>query len=139
MTDEVSVSFHISILVMCTAALLSAVIGISTMSLHLMRNYSFKYNEAINQASEGGIYALAQTGEAPMPVIYTTVSESINTIDKIVVKDKDGTHVVYKYNDVHTQNITVLLSKYRLYTGTVSLVPGELNRSLQTLYVEVKY
>ena len=63
MTDEVSVSFHISVLVMCTAALLSAVIGISTMSLNIMRNYSDKYNQAIGSATESGVYALAQNGD----------------------------------------------------------------------------
>lgn len=137
MTDEVSVSFHISILVMCTAALLSAVIGISTMSLNIMRNYSDKYNQAIGSATESGVYALAQNGEAPMPVIYSTLLEGVNTIDRVRVNDGATSTVIYEYNNINIQNLTILLSKYRTNNGRVTVSVGELNRSLVTVNVEV--
>ena len=137
MTDEVSVSFHISILVMCTAALLSAVIGISTMSLNIMRNYSDKYNQAIGLATESGVYALAQNGEAPMPVIYSTLLEGVNTIDRVRVNDGVTSTVIYEYNNINIQNLTILLSKYRTNNGRVTVSVGELNRSLVTVNVEV--
>lgn len=137
MTDEVSVSFHISILVMCTAALLSAVIGISTMSLNIMRNYSDKYNQAIGSATESGVYALVQNGEAPMPVIYSTLLEGVNTIDRVRVNDGATSTVIYEYNNINIQNLTILLSKYRTNNGRVTVSVGELNRSLVTVNVEV--
>ena len=137
MTDEVSVSFHISILVMCTAALLSAVIGISTMSLNIMRNYSDKYNQAIGSATESGVYALAQNGEAPMPVIYSTLLEGVNTIDRVRVNDGVTSTVIYEYNNINIQNLTILLSKYRTNNGRITVSVGELNRSLVTVNVEV--
>lgn len=137
MTDEVSVSFHISILVMCTAALLSAVIGISTMSLNIMRNYSDRYNQAIGSATESGVYALAQNGEAPMPVIYSTLLEGVDTIDRVRVNDGATSTVVYEYNNINIQNLTILLSKYRTNNGRVTVSVGELNRSLVTVNVEV--
>lgn len=137
MTDEVSVSFHISILVMCTAALLSAVIGISTMSLNIMRNYSDKYNQAIGSATESGVYALVQNGEAPMPVIYSTLLEGVNTIDRVRVNDGVTSTVIYEYNNINIQNLTILLSKYRTNNGRVTVSVGELNRSLVTVNVEV--
>ena len=137
MTDEVSVSFHISILVMCTAALLSAVIGISTMSLNIMRNYSDKYNQAIGSATESGVYALAQNGEAPMPVIYSTLLEGVNTIDRVRINDGVTSTVIYEYNNINIQNLTILLSKYRTNNGRVTVSVGELNRSLVTVNVEV--
>ena len=143
MTDEVSTSFHISILVMCTAALVATVIGISTMSLNIMADYSDKYNQAIGQATESSIYALAQNGEAPMPVIYTTITEGINAVDRVrlTIKDSNGTvlstEICYQYDDADRQNLTKLLSKYRLYIGRVTVKQGELNGYLITVDVEV--
>lgn len=137
MTDEVSLSFHISILVMCTAALLSTVIGISTMSLNIMRNYSDKYNQAIGSATESGVYALAQNGEAPMPVIYSTLLEGVNTIDRVRVNDGATSTIIYEYNNINIQNLTILLSKYRTNNGRITVSVGELNRSLVTVNVEV--
>ena len=137
MTDEVSVSFHISILVMCTAALLSTVIGISTMSLNIMRNYSDRYNQAIGSATESGVYTLAQNGEAPMPVIYSTLLEGVNTIDRVRVNDGATSTVIYEYNNINIQNLTILLSKYRTNNGRITISAGELNRSLVTVNVEV--
>ena len=143
MTDEVSQSFHISIIVMCTAALISTVIGISTMSLNIMSNYADKYNQAIGQATESSIYSLVQSGDVPMPVVYTTVTQGVDAIDivKLTIKNTDGSvvrvEIVYQYNDANKQNLIKLLSEYRLYTGRVSVKQGELNAAMITVDVEV--
>ena len=143
MTDEVSQSFHISIIVMCTAALISAVIAISTMSLNIMGSYADKYNQAVGESTDTGIYALVKAGDTPVPVIYSTVMQGINAVDviRLTVKTESGTvvsnQIIYQFNDMNKQNITALLSKYRLYTGRVTVTPGEISGAMITVNVEV--
>ena len=61
----------------------------------------------------------------------------VDTIDRVKVNDGTTSTVVYEYNNINIQNLTILLSKYRTNNGRITVSVGELNRSLVTVNVEV--
>jgi len=95
MTDEVSVSFKVSITVMFAAGLLSSALGILVMGLQLLNGYSDKYHSTVSQATGGGISAIVAEGSAPMPLIYSAVDESINLIDVLILTEYDKSTDTY--------------------------------------------
>ena len=157
MTDEVSVSFKVSITVMFAAGLLSSTLGILVMGLQLLNGYSDKYHSTVSQVTGGGISAIVAEGSAPMPLIYSAVDESINLIDVLILTKYDKStdtysggydeqtktywgsyQILYKY----TQNTTeesymVLLTEYRTSTAHVKSVQSPSYTGMQIITVGV--
>ena len=157
MTDEVSVSFKVSITIMCAAGLLASALGVLVMGLQLLNGYSDKYHSTVSQATGGGISAIVAEGSAPVPLIYSAVDESINLIEVLILTTYDkstgkysggydertktywGSYdILYKY----TQNTTeesymVLLTKYRTDTAHVKSSPSPTYTGMQIITVGV--
>lgn len=131
MSDEVSLSMHISIMVCCTAGLLSVVLGILVMSIDLLNDYSNKYTNAVNSSTESSIYSIAMNGDVPMSVIYSSLEQSLNIVGEVYVGEYDKTNgtinnqtCIYEYDNVNNQKLLTLLTRYKINRGIVFIEPS---------------
>lgn len=131
MSDEVSLSMHISIMVCCTAGLLSVVLGILVMSIDLLNDYSNKYTNAVNSSTESSIYSIAMNGDVPMSVIYSSLEQSLNIVGEVYVGEYDKTNgtinnqtCIYEYDNVNNQKLLTLLTRYKVNRGIVFIEPS---------------
>lgn len=146
MTDEVSVSFKVSITIMCAAGLLASTLGVLVMGLQLLNGYSDKYHSTVSQATGGGISAIVAEGSAPMPIIYSAIDESINLIDTVILTTYNtttetygsGGDILYKYGTSTTeQGYMILLTKYRTDTAHIKSVQSPSYTGMQIITVGV--
>lgn len=146
MTDEVSVSFKLSTTIMFTAGLLSAVIGVLVMGLNILNGYSNDYHIAVSQSTGGGIAAIVREGSAAVPIIYSSIDESINLIDKVILTTYNtdtetyGTSekILYEYGTSTTeQGYMILLTKHRTDTAHVKSSPSPTYTGMQIITVGV--
>ena len=131
MSDEVSLSMHISIMVCCTAGLLSVVLGILVMSIDLLNDYSNKYTNAVNSSTESSIYSIAMNGDVPMSVIYSSLEQSLNIVGEVYVGEYDKTNgtinnqtCIYEYDNINNQKLLTLLTRYKVNRGIVFIEPS---------------
>ena len=131
MSDEVSLSMHISIMVCCTAGLLSVVLGILVMSIDLLNDYSNKYTNAVNSSTESSIYSIAMNGDVPMSVIYSSLEQSLNIVGEVYVGEYDETNgtvnnqtCIYEYDNINNQKLLTLLTRYKVNRGIVFIEPS---------------
>lgn len=157
MTDEVSVSFKLSITIMCAAGLIASVLGVLVMGLQLLNGYTDKYHSAVSQSTGGGIAAIIAEGSAPMPIIYSAVDEGRGAIEVLILTKYDtatseyaggynettksywGTYeILYRFTQYSSEeNYMVLLTKYRTYTAHVKAVPSPTYTGMKIITVGV--
>ena len=131
MSDEVSLSMHISIMVCCTAGLLSVVLGVLVMSIDLLNDYSNKYTNAVNSSTESSIYSVAMNGDVPMSVIYSSLEQSLNIVGEVYVGEYNKTNgtidnqiCIYEYDNINNQRLLTLLTRYKVNRGMVFIEPS---------------
>lgn len=143
MTDEVSLSFRVSILVCFTAGLISAVVAVSTMSLGILNSYNQKYDTAVAQATTSGISDLAVNKQVACPIIYATLAKSIDSIEAVYVGrynsstgNIDSASLIYQFDNPNTAT-AIDNRKYKDKTlyGVVRLYPSTVNSSMYIIYI----
>lgn len=130
MTDEVSTSMHISIVVWMTGALLGVVVGVLIMSLSILRDYTDKYSDAIVNSANAGIVDAVKEEAQPGAIVYSRIENSINSIDVVKI---DGVGYIYKYNDPNCQNLMSLMTTYKNKKYKIAVTNGELVGTLKTV------
>ncbi len=134
MTDEVSEHTRIALTVWMTGALLAVVCGVAVMCLSILNSYTGKYSDTILASTDSTVFALQGNEAVPGAIIYSSATESINSIDCVYIQNGDGTkYYLYVYNDVDQQNLIKLMTTYKNRTYSVHVTDGELVKTLRTV------
>lgn len=112
MTDEVGQHLRISLTVWMIGAILGVVVTVTAVALSVFNNYTGKYSDAMVQATEGGIYALAAQSSVTCPQAYATITASISTVDQVKVSLSGAVSnvVYYDYQDPTKDRMVQLMS-----------------------------
>lgn len=85
MTDEVSESMRLGVLMVVAAALLCSVLSILVMALGLLNGFGSGIDTITNQGNEAQIISLADQPYVSGPIVYTAVLNSIDSIDVVII------------------------------------------------------
>lgn len=85
MTDEVSESMRLGVLMVVTAALLSSVLSILVMSIGLLNGFGRGIDNVTSNTQSSQILSLASQPYVSGPIVYTAVLNGIDTIDVVVI------------------------------------------------------
>lgn len=136
MTDEVSEHTRIALTVWMTGALIAVVSGVLIMSLKILNEYTGKYNTAVMASADSTVNGL-QGSVVPGAIVYSSVSESLGSIDRVYILDDDGTkYDLYVYNDINKQNLIKLMTTYKNNNYTIKVTDGEFVNSLRTVILQ---
>lgn len=142
MTDEISVSFHVSMTIWMTAVLLSSIINILGMSLSIFNNYGNTYVNAVTSTTDSTIKDLVSVEPKAGAVVYSSLVNSLGNIDLVYICQEGYTRptegeLIYHWKGEDNLMKLMTLNKNKKYQVVVTY--GYNWASLNTIVlVEVK-
>ena len=136
MSEDVSTSIRVSVVVYLTASVLAIVVGILGSSIRTLNNFTDKYNIAVNGAAVETIYMTGARETYAGTLVYSKVMAALNTIDKVDLKGASGTwNTIYILGDNESGLMTFMAeNKNKKYT--LRTVRGEHIPTMTTVKLE---
>lgn len=111
MTDEVSESMRLGVLMVVTAALLSSVLSILVLSLRLLNGFGTGVDTIAHNSQNSQIVSLSNQPYVSGPVTYTAVLNSIDSVDVvIIVKKGKAENITWNANNGTVTDPSILVT-----------------------------
>lgn len=140
MSDEVSLSIRLGILVVCIAAVVATVANTLIFSLKVFNNYTGKFADNFAESPGAVIFDLEKSGEVAMPIIYTSVYNGIGVVNQVVLNTWNGssydTEKIYAISPV-TEKLDCLYTELTNSFGYVKVTEDAQSSLLNVEITEV--
>lgn len=129
MTDEVSKTTYIAVVVVAISGLVAVALSVTIMCINILTDATKSYDNVVSSTSVASLSDMTLMGKVGLPVIYSTIESNKTIVDSVVMQNRkqdntpQGTEtLLYKYDgDVSSDILKVLYTTYKTDVGLVEL------------------
>lgn len=130
MTEEVSSSMHISLIVFFAAAYLAVVVNVLIMSLSLYTKFGTRVADQIVAGQSSVIMSIQNAGVVSAPQVYSALNQSLDSIDEVKYVVGSNESVIYRFDNLNEQGLMQLMTKYKTRNVRVYIINSDKHRGM---------